>query len=195
VEDRLKKRLIGASVFVALLVIFLPMLVEEEELETPRVTRTTIPPQPQFDDSFRSRLLPNPESPIVPAPPPKPEAAEGEEAELPGEKLTDQPVEVDEAPPPPPKEQKTAKAPPTLAPGVSAWVVQVVSYTVEEKARNVANDLIGKGFTAFVEPARVGGKDYFRVRVGPEADRGRAAQAAERIARDLKVEAQVVRYP
>ena len=205
-EDRLKKRLIGAVVLVALLVIFLPMLVEREELGGSSITRSNIPPRPEIDDSFRSRVLPDRNAPLIPLLPPKPHeaTAEGEASAQTDQGPAPQPpVASPSSPAPtpaPPSQRPSAPAPaPAVAEkpasGVAAWVVQVASYTTSDKAHALAGQLSAKGFTAFVEPAHVNGKDYFRVRIGPEADRNRANRAAENVSKDLHVDAHVVRYP
>ena len=203
-EDRLKKRLIGAVVLVALLVIFLPMLVEREELGGPSITRSNIPPRPEIDDSFRSRVLPDRNAPLIPLLPPKPRetTAEGEPSAQADQGSTPQSPAVSppsSAPAPASPSQRAPGPAPTVAekpaPGVAAWVVQVASYTTSDKAHALAGQLKSKGLTAFVEPAHVNGKDYFRVRIGPEADRSRANRAAEQVSKDLHVDAHVVRYP
>lgn len=205
-EDRLKKRLIGAVVLVALVVIFLPMLVEREELGSSSLTHSKIPSRPEPDDGFRSRVLPDPNAPIIPLAPPKPHQAGAESdtsaqadreqapqpaGELPLSSAAASASASQKAPASSPGSLATEKP----APGVGAWVVQVVSYTVSDKAQALASQLVSKGYTAFVEPAVVNGKNYFRVRIGPEADRTRAARAAEQVSKDLHVDAQVKRYP
>jgi DedD protein len=76
VDDRLKRRLIGAAVLVSLAVIFVPMLVEEDPVPAPPVQGTNIPPRP--DLTFKSQILKEevsvptdaaqPESPQTPPP-------------------------------------------------------------------------------------------------------------------------------
>lgn len=222
-EDRLKRRVIGASVVVALLVIFLPMLVDEEKLPAPPVVHSQVPPKPTLDDAARSRLLPDPAAPTAPVLPPKPpELGNGGRLEVPAEVnqpvtqkaplLSSEPPPLPVAPPPgpsvasastppaPPVPERPASAkpapaaPPAPSSGVS-WVVQVAAYTETAKAEALAGRLNGKGFKAFVEPTLVNGKEYFRVRIGPDGDRSRMDTIAQQLAKELKVDAQVKRYP
>jgi DedD protein len=79
--------------------------------------------------------------------------------------------------------------------GVSAWVIQVASLRAPEAARTLQNELREKGYPAFVEQADVRGERYYRVRVGPEVERARADQLAERLARDTGTDPLVQRYP
>lgn len=111
VEERLKRRLVGAAVLVALAVIFLPMLVEEREGGDTRVGKTNVPPRPQ-ESTFQSRVLPGPASgsgpdmgplyPLVPEnPPQEPERASLESAEpAPSQASVPAPVSTQVRPPP-----------------------------------------------------------------------------------------------
>lgn len=72
-DERLKKRLIGAVVLVALLVIFVPMLVEDDERERIGISETNIPPRPDLEAEFAAEVLPDPDQPrITPLPDPEP---------------------------------------------------------------------------------------------------------------------------
>ena len=51
-EEGAKRRLVGAAVMVALMVIFLPMLLEEETRSPVSDQEMTIPPRPDFDKDF-----------------------------------------------------------------------------------------------------------------------------------------------
>ncbi len=201
-DDKLKRRLIGAAVLVSLAVIFVPMLVEEDPVPAPPVQGTNIPPREET--TFKSQFLkeeiavptdaPPPEPPLEPAPPtvvdapppeapppiapPRPKAQETADREKPKEKPTPPPV-AKATPPPPAKapEPKAAepKAPePKPAPALkpSHWVVQVGNYATREKANSVAGALKAKGLDAFVES--VGQPPTYRVAVGPEEQRRQA---------------------
>ena len=58
-----------------------------------------------------------------------------------------------------------------------AWVVQVGSFSTEARAKEIAAQIKSKGQSAFVTSVKVSGKTYYRVRVGPMAERA-AADAA-----------------
>ncbi len=55
-NEGLKKRLVGATVLVSLVVIFVPMLLEKEPVLSGSITESNIPPRPNTD--FTSRVLP-----------------------------------------------------------------------------------------------------------------------------------------
>ena len=56
VDEGLKKRLIGATVLVSLVVIFVPMLLQNEPVMEKGIDRTNVPPRPEGE--FTSRILP-----------------------------------------------------------------------------------------------------------------------------------------
>ena len=78
--------------------------------------------------------------------------------------------------------------------GMSTWVVQVASLGSSQTAAELEKKLRDDGFSAFVEKAEVRGKTYYRVRVGPNADRASAEQTAGRLRQKQKVEPLVQRY-
>jgi DedD protein len=180
VDERLKRRLVGAFVLVSLAVIFLPMLLERPEGPEVRIDKSNLPPPPAPAGGFQSNVMPLPDDePLIPparavAPPPAPATvAESEEEPVAG------------AP-----ERK-----PEPRTGISAWVVQVASLSNKANADRLEADLRAKGHTAFLEQISVGGRTLFRVRVGPEVDRARAQRTAEKILEQFKLKGQVIRYP
>ena len=90
------------------------------------------------------------------------------------------------APPPPPQEArpkpKASAAP--VAPAGTAWAVQVAAFSTRSKAEQLVADLRKRRYAAFVLEYRASGKVLYRVRVGPEQDKARAAAIAERLAKD-----------
>lgn len=219
-EERLKRRLVGAAVLVALAVIFLPMLVEEREPSDRRL-QEPLPPVPE-KPPFQSRILPvppesdaSPDPGIQPRPIPDPSPVPDEggaagsahdmaEAMLPGAR----PSLPRESPPPviPPPSQIPAQDPPRPTPappptppktrtGVSSWVVQVSALESQARAEQLVAQLRNKGQSAFIEPIGVNGKTLHRVRVGPELDRKRAEAMLDEVYRILKIKGQVVAYP
>ena len=58
------------------------------------------------------------------------------------------------------------------------WFVQVGSFADEENARRLAGRLADAGFTARLYPHTSGGRQMYRVRVGPQPDRDGADEIA-----------------
>ncbi|MBK1732430.1 SPOR domain-containing protein [Thiococcus pfennigii] len=79
---------------------------------------------------------------------------------------------------------------PTVRAG--AFVVQIAALSTAERASALADELRRQGFSSFTERAEVGGKTYFRVRVGPEADRAAAERLAEAVKRNTGHQGQVL---
>ena len=207
-DEGAKRRLVGAAVLVALAVIFVPMLVEDKDsgnLGEPIV----IPEKPDFDSAYQTPAAPKEADLTPPLPIPEPpgglapdeQAAMDAGAETPA---PEEPIAVAKpaAVPKPAAAQKPASTPASAAPGpkpvpagTRSWVVQVASLGSAESARGLQDRLRGKGYSAFVEQARVNGKLYYRVRVGPEIDRARADGIARKLADETGSKPLVQRYP
>jgi DedD protein len=208
-DEAAKRRLVGAAVLVALAVIFVPMLVEQDaddDLGDPIV----IPEPPSFDEDASDGglaaedALPEPEDLMMPLPTPEPPASAAEPAEPAETVRAEQPAPTEArpddtkqvaAPPERPAQPAASAGPKPVPKGVSAWVIQVASLGSPEAARGLQDELRAKGYPAFVEQATVRGQRYYRVRVGPEIERARADQLAKRLASDTGNDPLVQRYP
>ena len=78
-----------------------------------------------------------------------------------------------------------AEAPrPTAAPAVrGSFVVQLGSFGSRDNADRLVRDMTAKGFAAFVAPITSGGRELYRVRVGPTRDRSSAEALAAQLRR------------
>jgi DedD protein len=65
--------------------------------------------------------------------------------------------------------------------GSRAWAVQIGSFASAANADKLLRQLKSQGFSAYVSPSGVGVAARYRVRVGPLADRGAAAQMIVRL--------------
>lgn len=165
-DDALKKRLIGAAVLASLAVIFVPMLFEE-----PPARPEDLPPLPAKPPAvdFASEMLREEVPAVTPltGPPAQPQAAET---------ATPQPV-----------------APRT---GLSAWVVQVASFSSRENAERLVARLREADLpTPDAELVDIRGQRYYRVRVGPVIERAEAEGMAERVSEVAGTKVQVLQYP
>ena len=79
--------------------------------------------------------------------------------------------------------------------GVSAWIVQLGSFTDEVNAQSLNNKLREAGYPAFVEPLKRNGKISYRVRVGPEIKRSEADKLLKNLKEKMKLDGIVVSYP
>jgi len=210
-DSRAKQRLTGAVILVALFVLLVPELLTGPrnadapgtaaedgmrrytiDLSAPNPSATPVDPQPA-----QPVTLPQPAS----APPPNPNPADDRSLARPGDSAepataapaapapaTVAPSSVAQAPRP---EQVPAPAPrveaPKPAPATRAepgsFVVQLGSFRERDNADRLVRDMTAKGFTAFVAPITSGGRELYRVRVGPTRDRAQAEALAAQLKR------------
>lgn len=98
----------------------------------------------------------------------------------------------------PPARQATAPAPTATtrpdAPATAGWAVQLGSFASQTTANNMARDLRGDGFDAFVMPVKSGANTLYRVRIGPMKDRDSANRTLARVKPKVAT-ATVVKHP
>ena len=200
-EQGLKERLVGAAVIVIVAVIFIPMLLDNAENRDVVITETNIPPKPETipeppeENEFSSRIVPlqqevpatgsiNTESEPVPAPEPAPDEKIPEpvvsEQTTAGQTSTTAGVKNEE---------------PATNVGLSAWVVQLGSFSSHENAESLNKKLRDAGFRSFVEPLKQKNTVSYRVRVGPELKRSDAEAINAKLKKTMQLEGIVVQYP
>jgi DedD protein len=200
VEPRLKQRLVGASVLVALAVIFLPELLRAPEDGAVSPVDLAIPLAPQ----------PSAELELPPAPPPAPASSNVTPAprvaapavtaagstEEPAAAEPEEPVTSE---PEPPAGRDTGPAPQAapmeVTPDLAGWVVQVGSFSNPENAERLKARLRDGGFRAFTEDVKANGRSWRRVRVGPELSRAEAEQLQADIKARYGIQGLVRQHP
>ncbi|WP_457665772.1 SPOR domain-containing protein [Thiolapillus sp.] len=215
-DEQLKRRLIGATVLVALAIIFLPMLLSHKPVarHTGKMAAIPVEPKRDFDPALLQDALPDKKTPQSSSAPPvaTPAKAPAQPAtakpSVAPEKTKAKPkpkppvvTEKKAAPKPPKKADKKVEKKPAApksapAPTPSAWVVQVASFSSRGSADKLVKKLRKAGLDT-MNPAAVtvNGKKYYRVQVGPELDKQRAQKLLPRINRISGTKGQVVRYP
>lgn len=172
-DTPLKQRLIGAIVLVALAVIFLPMLVKGPAPDSGVANVPISAPAAPSDGQFETRELP-----LV--------APTGGATGLQSGASTTQPL----------ADAAAVAADPTPAdtsPAVAAgnYAVSFGAYATEADADRVIASLKGAQLAGFREPATINGRQAWRVRVGPYADRALAEAGrlqAVKVRNDVKAE-------
>ncbi|MBF8268607.1 MAG: hypothetical protein HW386_316 [Gammaproteobacteria bacterium] len=181
---------------VMLAVIFIPMILDDTTHTESTIADTNIPARPEAD--FSSRMVPLAEpagnEQQTPAATPVPTATE--------------PVAVTPAPIEPAADATAVETAPVTeaAPaeirttgkedlGLTAWVVQLGSFSSEENAESLNKELRQAGFAAFVEPLKQDNSLVYRVRVGPELLRADAEKLQSQLLAKLKLESIIVVYP
>lgn len=208
----LKQRLIGATILIALAVIFVPMLFDDSPDRDPgRDSALELPPPPAGRPDVR-RLPLNPEQaretpPSVPesAPDPAPREFESREITLLEPSLSEPDVDPEpaespsvgaeesrsdetavvaaETERPEPPPVAPAEPEPTVAePDAPAYMVQVASFSSADTADRVMEQLGRLGHPGAVDVIVRGDSRLYRVRTGPYAGRAQADRAQAQIA-------------
>jgi cell division septation protein DedD len=163
VDTTLKQRLIGAAVLVALAVIFLPMLVKGPAPDSGVSDVPITAPAAQSNGQFETRELPL----VTPGNAPAGGAVgmAGGAATAPAP-VQDNPDAADLAAPP------GEALPPSAAAG--NYAVNFGAYASQADADKVIARLKQSQLPGFSEPAQIGGKSAWRVRIGPYASQAQA---------------------
>ncbi|HDS0921780.1 TPA: SPOR domain-containing protein [Stenotrophomonas maltophilia] len=172
-DTPLKQRLIGAIVLVALAVIFLPMLVKGPAPDSGVANVPITAPDAPADGQFQTRELP-----LV--------APTGGATGLQSGVSSTQPLQQDAAAPAEPAAVDTS---PAVAAG--NYAVSFGAYGSQADANAVIAFLKKAQLPGFSEPATINGRQAWRVRVGPYADRAQAEAArleAVKVRNDVKAE-------
>lgn len=188
-EGKLKQRLVGAAVLIALILIVLPWVLGNGD-ET-LITETNIPPQPSTD--FSSKVIPLDEPPQI-AEPLGPEQSQADvmQPSPPADatrEATQQAGDTQDAPLP------AAQADTERVAIAGTWVVQLASVASEQNALKLRDKLRTKGYTAFVETVEGDVGKVFRVRVGPELERAKAEAIRDTLQKEFNIKGIVSRYP
>lgn len=178
----LKQRLVGAAVLVALSVIFLPMIFDGAGRRVDEPPGPMIPPEPTFERGIEIPSASLSTDRETSSPMQAPLAARNEAT------VSALPV---------PDESRSIPGPAEAEPrpAALAWVVQIGSFGEEANAVAERDRLRAAGYSAFVEPYSVDGREYFRVKVGPEPRRQEAEALAARLAEQEKIKGIVVTHP
>ena len=186
-EGRLKQRLVGAVVLVALAVIFIPMLLSGgREMEMP-VFGSNVPERTTEITSIKHIDIEEPHQtePRQVNPKRVPIAHDLPEPEIVKEKKTIIEKIVSLAEP--------DEAKPVIKETV--WAVQVGSFTKKTNALGLKDKLRKKNIHAFVERIMKDNKVIYRVRVGPEITRKKADALKQKLKKEFKLNGLVVKHP
>jgi DedD protein len=201
-DRRVKERLIGASILVALIVLVVPELLSGPESAAPPATLPAIAPEPIRNvtlDLATSKAPVNSEvEPAEVQESPASSVSAGPSSGAPPAAALPTAGPRTAAPPAAalPTAAPTTAAPPTAAPSIRApvetaapspisshavWAVQLGSFANRANADNLSRQLKGQGFSVYVLPGGAGASQRYRVRVGPLPDRDSAERTAARL--------------
>lgn len=209
-KNKLRQRLIGALVLMALLAIIVPFFLGDQP-GTSAEDIVSIPPAPE---QIPGADLPidegTPEAPVdevtadtvidaatPPATTPVPDSAAMATpvpATTPAQPPVSKPTPGISSPAPtataparaPAASSSGATRNPVKAPA-NAWVVQLGSFSSEQNAWALRDKLRNKGYHAFVERVSEGSKMVIRVRIGPELQRAKAEAVQQKLEKEMKI--------
>ena len=213
-ERRIKERLTGAAVLMMIAVIFIPMVLDNSNGGYTKIEGTNIPPQP--DAITRSRIIPVGKSADL-APPviEKAEPADNEKiisnqsvtspSTITTESTAISPAAIQTPTPAPVPEPEPLSSisnnPPetanldTEARGLTAWVVQLGSFSNQANAEGLVGRLQAGGYPAYIEKLADGSAVIFRVRVGPELSKAGAETTLSELNEKFAIKGMVLTYP
>jgi len=189
-ENKIKQRVVGGLVLLALAVIFIPMVLDFRKDYDQVINGTNIPPKPK---DFRIETFELNETPQVEVP--RLSTAESVEETVSKHPLVQQKRAADAAAPQPPPPIERAAAVKKNVPAASShegWTVQVGSFGSKTNAQGLRDKIAKKGFTAFVDSVNVNGKLSHRVRVGPTVDKGKANSLKNRLQKEMSLKGLVI---
>lgn len=196
----MKERLTGALILVALLVILVPEILPGpvadrsagEEVPAPAADG---PPLRTYSLELgtsgdragpgQSALAPQAVLPVAATASREAEPAPREPATAPPARDQGKPESTPRASADVAPAEVAAKPAPVAADGAAQagnWWVQLGSFSQADNAQRLAQSLVKSGFRAQVSPMRSQGKDLYRVRSGPVADRAAAEALRARLA-------------
>lgn len=187
-EGRLKQRLIGAIVLVALAVIFIPMLLSGgREMDMP-VFGSNVPERSaeiknikHIDINEIQKKQPAPVNPKrIPIAHDLPEPAIVQEKE--SKSIVESVTALTD------KKKKSVKT-------VTVWAVQVGSFSKRSNALGLKDKLQKKQIHAFVERIMKNNKATYRVRVGPETTQKKADELKQKLKKEFKLDGLIVKHP
>lgn len=204
-DRRVKERLIGASILVALIVLVVPELLSGPKRAAQSAPQPAVAPEPTRHVTVDLATSQAPASAEVETAATQGSPASPGSTESPGSGASPGPPAsaasapsttqgADALPEPP---ASATSAPTTSSPAISApvettasspmsaraaWAVQLGSFANRTNAENLSRQLKAQGFPVYVLPGGSGTSVRYRVRVGPLANR----DAADRTAAKLK---------
>ena len=182
-DERLKQRLVGAAVLVSIAVIFVPMVLDTASDTHGSITESNLPPQPS--GAFRSRILPVKEAELKDSRRSTPRLGATPSSEQPAAR-TQMPVQ---------KQTERERPVKQVTGGLTAWVVQLGSFSETANALGLLNRVRAKGYAAFVETVKLDGGRSTRVYIGPELLRAKALKAQKQLEREFGMKGLLLRYP
>ena len=184
-KRRARRRLVGAIALVVLVVVVLPIILDQKPKPGPQELTVQIPSQD--GGPFKTRVLP----PLQPAPaaPPKSEGAEAskesQDKPAPAESVArPAPAKKEGAKPPVKARAKAKAAEARRAQAIlndEAYVVPLGAFANPDNAKQVRDRAASAGVKSYTEQVKSQQGEQIRVRAGPFASRSAAEKARDKL--------------
>ncbi|MBE9516656.1 MAG: SPOR domain-containing protein [Proteobacteria bacterium] len=190
-NDQLKQRLVGAIVLVSLAVIFIPMILPGGGMGDSLNIRK-VPPEPDYRFTPpKSAPKAPPMSAAVIVPMGDAKLSSGTSVKKASSKKTSDSKTISKNSIVTTSDKKLKTKPAQ----VTAWIVQVGSFTSAPNAKALQDKLRKMGYASFVEAVKSKSGMNYRVRVGPELKRTTAEKLQKQLAEKAKLKGMVQSYP
>lgn len=166
-DDKLRKRLIGAVVLMSLLVIFVPILIEKQNEMIGEIG--VIPAEPDILPGLENIPMPDSYS--------RPEVLQ---------EITPQIDVVDNT--------DVKDEPESVATPLDAWALQLASFSEKSRAQSLISKLRKHGYNCYQQQVKVAGKVRYRVKVGPEIERSSLVAMKPKLKKEFKLNGKIVRH-
>ena len=171
-KRRARRRLVGAIALVVLVVVVLPIILDQKPRPSPQEVTVQIPSQD--GGPFKTRVLP----PLQPVP----VASQKSEVPQAAKEAPPAPAEPAARPAPAKKESaKTSEKPRAKAKTAEAFFFQLGVFTNPDNAKQVRDRAASAGIKSYTEQVKGQQGDQSRVRAGPFSSRGAAEKARDRL--------------
>jgi len=188
-----KYRIVGAIILVSLVVIFVPMVLNESEPPPELKARShSLPP----GNSADTRVIVSPVTPEASgAPDTRTKAPAVDTTTTSAAKIETKAASTATQSRPSTAPEKPSPPPAPVEKLTQGWIVQVGTFTHIENAVRLRDKLKNQGHTVVTETTTVSGKKALRLRVGPFQDKEQASQSMAKIRKETGVKAVVKTYP
>ena len=191
-RTQFKQRIVGAIVLVALGVIFIPIILDQEIEDSP-ISGSNIPLKPENLQELAEQKPPKmPAGPRIDTNQPElvdehTPPVEQTDVSVPDTQIPKKPAEEAPQPSAKPAASKTPATQPKPVTKVRAWVVQVASFSERNKALKLRDKLRKADYKAFVESLNSSKGIRYRVRVGPVVTRSKADALKSKLAKEFRL--------
>jgi DedD protein len=202
-DEITKRRVVGATVLVAIGVIFIPILLKNDSLENvlndSELSNLDIPVQVQSLEKIglgdSSLVEEQAKSFSTETMSEKAHATNGISSDTENGKLEIL-LEKEESPENGLAESDAGRPEVGEEDGArhKAWVIQFGSFRQEENAVNLLEQLRNRGYAAFIVPVELDAHSVFKVRVGPQLNRNESVQIRTRIENELSIKGILINY-